>query len=88
MHPMFVKLYLENDADDVLAEEDDRRRAAHRARQAVRARPPGSSLATGTAGPPGEVAIGAARRPRRTGAIQVAACRAASNGVRSKMNRL
>jgi hypothetical protein len=33
MHPMFVKLYLENDADDVLAEEEDRRRAANRARQ-------------------------------------------------------
>jgi hypothetical protein len=33
MHPMFVKLYLDNDADDVLAEED-RRRAANRARQA------------------------------------------------------
>jgi hypothetical protein len=36
MHPMFVKLYLENDADDVLAEED-RRRAANRARR-VRSR--------------------------------------------------
>ena len=34
MHPMFVKLFLENDADDVLAEEEDRRRAAHRARRA------------------------------------------------------
>jgi hypothetical protein len=33
MHPMFVKLYLDNDADDVLAEED-RRRAANRARHA------------------------------------------------------
>jgi hypothetical protein len=33
MHPMFVKLYLENDADDVLADED-RRRAATRARRA------------------------------------------------------
>ena len=31
MHPMFVKLFLENDADDVLAEEEDRRRAANRA---------------------------------------------------------
>jgi hypothetical protein len=28
MHPMFVKLYLDNDADDVLAEEENRRRAA------------------------------------------------------------
>ena len=40
MHPMFVKLYLENDADDVLAEEN-RRRAANltrraRSRQATR----------------------------------------------------
>jgi hypothetical protein len=33
MHPTFVKLYLENDADDVLAEEEDRRRAARRARR-------------------------------------------------------
>jgi hypothetical protein len=33
MHPMFVKLYLENDADDVLAEEEDRRRTANRARR-------------------------------------------------------
>ena len=33
MHPMFVKLYLENDADDVLAEEN-RRRPANRARRA------------------------------------------------------
>ena len=30
MHPMFVKLYLENDADDVLAEEENRRRSANR----------------------------------------------------------
>ena len=34
MHPMFVKLFLENGADDVLAEEEDRRRAANRARRA------------------------------------------------------
>ena len=33
MHPMFRKLYRENDVDDVLAEED-RRRAANRARRA------------------------------------------------------
>ena len=33
MHPMFVKLYLENDGDDLLAEED-RRRGANRARRA------------------------------------------------------
>jgi hypothetical protein len=33
MHPMFVTLYLETDAD-VLAEEEDRRRAANRARRA------------------------------------------------------
>jgi hypothetical protein len=33
MHPMFVKLFLENDADDVLAEEEDRRRTANRARR-------------------------------------------------------
>lgn len=34
MHPMFVELFLENDADDMLAEEEDRRRAANRARRA------------------------------------------------------
>jgi len=33
MHPMFVKLYLENDADEVLAEEENRRRAASRTRR-------------------------------------------------------
>ncbi len=33
MHPMFVKLYLENDADDV-AEQENRRLAANRARRA------------------------------------------------------
>ena len=32
MHPMFVKLFLETDADDLLAEED-KRRAANRARR-------------------------------------------------------
>ena len=37
MHPMFVQLFLANDADDVLAEEEDRRRAATRARR-VRSR--------------------------------------------------
>ena len=37
MHPIFVKLFLENDADDVLAEEEDRRRAANRTRR-VRSR--------------------------------------------------
>ena len=40
MHPMFVKLYLENSADDMLAEEEDRRRASRarrvRARRATR----------------------------------------------------
>jgi hypothetical protein len=37
MHPMFVKLFLENDPDDMLAEEADRRRAVNRARR-VRSR--------------------------------------------------
>ena len=37
MHPMFVKLYLENDADDALAEAENRRRASNRARR-VRSR--------------------------------------------------
>jgi hypothetical protein len=34
MHPMFVELYLESSADDVLAEEENRRRTANRARRA------------------------------------------------------
>ncbi len=33
MHPMFVKLYLEPDADDLLADERDKRRRANRARR-------------------------------------------------------
>ena len=32
MHPMFVKLFLEADADDLLAEEEDKRHRANRAR--------------------------------------------------------
>jgi len=36
MHPTFVKLFIETDADDLLAEEEDRRR---RARQPQRNRP-------------------------------------------------
>src|SRR6266516_3077185 len=32
MHPMFVKLFLEPDADDLLADEEDKRRRAARAR--------------------------------------------------------
>ena len=33
MHPMFVKLFLEPDADDLLADEEDRRRNAKVARR-------------------------------------------------------
>jgi hypothetical protein len=33
MHPMFVQLFLENSADDMLAEEEDRRRTVNRARR-------------------------------------------------------
>jgi hypothetical protein len=33
MHPTFVKLFLEADADDLLAEEEERRRHASRARR-------------------------------------------------------
>ena len=41
MHPMFVKLYLEPEADDPLAEEQEKRRSArlarhNRSRMAVR----------------------------------------------------
>jgi hypothetical protein len=37
MHPMFVKLFIEPDADDLLAEEEARRRSARRARRTRRA---------------------------------------------------
>ena len=33
MHPMFVKLFLQASEDDLRAEEEDRRRAANRARR-------------------------------------------------------
>jgi hypothetical protein len=33
MHPMFVKLFLQASEDDLLAEEEDRRRAANRTRR-------------------------------------------------------
>jgi hypothetical protein len=41
MHPLFVKLFLEGDADDLPPEEDRRRRArrSRRARPAVVVRP-------------------------------------------------
>ncbi len=33
MHPMFVKLFIETDADDLLAEEEAKRRRARRSRR-------------------------------------------------------
>ena len=41
MHPMFVQLFIESDADDLLAEEDRRRRMSRvrRARSAMIIRP-------------------------------------------------
>ena len=33
MHPMFVKLFIETDADDLLNEEEDQRRHERRARR-------------------------------------------------------
>jgi hypothetical protein len=41
MHPMFVKLFIETDPDDLLAEEDRRRHArrSRRARPAMAVRP-------------------------------------------------
>jgi hypothetical protein len=33
MHPMFVKLFIETDADDLLAVEEARRRSARRSRR-------------------------------------------------------
>jgi len=33
MHPMFVKLFIETDADDLLAAEEDKRRRVRRSRR-------------------------------------------------------
>ena len=38
MHPMFVRLFIETDADDLLTEEQHRKRRAHAARRATSAR--------------------------------------------------
>ena len=38
MHPMFVTLFIETDADDLVAEEQDRKRHAHASRRARSAR--------------------------------------------------
>jgi hypothetical protein len=38
MHPMFVALFIETDADDLLTEEQDRKRRAHAARRGRSAR--------------------------------------------------
>ena len=38
MHPMFVALFIETDADDLLAEEQDRKRRAQAARRGRSAR--------------------------------------------------
>ena len=38
MHPMFVMLFIETDADDLLTEEQDRKRRAHAARRGRSAR--------------------------------------------------
>jgi len=38
MHPMFVTLFIETDADDALTEQQDRKRRAHAARRGRSAR--------------------------------------------------
>ena len=38
MHPMFVTLFIETDADDLLTEEQDRKRRGHAARRGRSAR--------------------------------------------------
>ena len=38
MHPMFVRLFIETDTDDLLAEEQDRKRRAHAAKRGRSAR--------------------------------------------------
>ena len=61
MHPMFVKLFIETDADDLPSEEDWRRRArrSRRARpaMAVRPAPVAGSIAAAVTGDPPAVAI-------------------------------
>ena len=52
MHPMFVTLFIETDADDLLTEERDRKRRAHAARRGRSARVV-------------RVAVATADRPRR-----------------------
>ena len=38
MHPMFVRLFIETDTDELLTEEQDRKRRAHAARRGRSAR--------------------------------------------------
>jgi hypothetical protein len=38
MHPMFVRLFIETDADDALTEQQDRKRRTHAARRGRSAR--------------------------------------------------
>jgi hypothetical protein len=38
MHPMFVRLFIETDTDDLLTEDQDRKRRAHAARRGRSAR--------------------------------------------------
>jgi hypothetical protein len=38
MHPMFVRLFIETDTDDLLTEEQDRKRRVHAARRGRSAR--------------------------------------------------
>jgi len=51
MHPMFVTLFIETDADDLLTEEEDNKRRAHAARRGRSAR---------------VMRVAAANRPMRT----------------------
>ena len=46
MHPMFVTLFIETDADDLLTEEQDRKRRAHAARRGRSARVVRAAAAT------------------------------------------
>jgi hypothetical protein len=45
MHPVFVTLFIETDTDDLLAEEQDRKRRAHAARRGRAARIPRTTAA-------------------------------------------
>jgi hypothetical protein len=62
MHPMFVKLFIETDEDDLLAYEEDRRRRSRRARRQTLVGTTGRGAGSRLSASPGS---GSASRPGR-----------------------